>query len=222
MSSFPFGPHGPETRAYDPIPNPTAPSAPVPQFGDGGQLAEGTTTVSTGGSGGPFLSLALCLMMVPLVWMFWVCLYPLTAAAGFAAGWIVSTLSAPAFPEDVEGGLGLGIIAGYAVIVFVSRVEYRLAENSVYRNSRHVLRLFLFGALAIPWIQAMVFSAGGPTETRYILAILTSPRLMLAQLADPTSLTIVLATVVGLHFLLRKAEGVRDFWHRRLRWLGLK
>ena len=45
---------------------------------------------------------------------------------------------------------------------------------------------------------------------------------MLPQLANPTSLVIVLTVVVGVHFLLSKAEPVRRFWHRRLRWLGLK
>jgi hypothetical protein len=219
MGSFPFGPHGPETRAYDPTPNPTAASAPVPQFGDG--AAAGETSTRTG-SGGPFLSLAMSLLMAPLVWMFWVCLYPLTAAVGIVGGWIAATLSAPWFPGDANGGLGIGVIAGYALIIVMSRVEYKLAQNSVYRDARHVLRLVLFGVLAIPWIQAMVFSAGGPAETRYILAMVTSPGLLLPQLTNPTSLAIILTVVVGLHFLLRKAQPVRDFWHSRLRWLGLK
>jgi hypothetical protein len=149
-------------------------------------------------------------------------LYPLTALAGFVGGLIVARWSAPAFPGDANGGMGIGIVAGYAVIVIMSRVEYKLAQQSIYRTPRHVLRLILFGALAIPWIQAMVFSAGGPSEARYILMMLTSPRLMLLQLANPTNLMIVLTVVVGVHFLLWKAQRLRDFWHRRLRWLGLK
>jgi hypothetical protein len=209
MGNYPFGPHGPETRPYDPTPNPTAASAPVPQFGDGGQLASGQT-----GSGGPFLSFAMSLLMAPLVWMFWICLYPLPAAVAFLVGFLVA--------EEANGGLGGGVIAGYAVIVIMSRVEYKLAQHSRYRASRHVVRLILFGALAIPWIQAMVFSAGGPAEARYILTMLTSPGLMLSQLANPTSLMIVVTVIVGVHFLLVKAQPVRDFWHRRLRWLGLK
>ena len=217
MGDFPFGPHGPERRPYDPMPNPTAASAPVPQFGDGGQPASTQT-----GSGGPFLSFAMSLLMAPLVWMFWICLYPLTAAAGFVGGAIVSRLTAPFFPGDANGGMGIGVVAGYAVIVIVSRVEYKLAEHARYRSFRHVLRLILFGALAIPWIQAMVFSAGGSAETRYIVAMLTSPSLLLPQLLNPTNLAIVVIVVVGLHFLLLKAPWLRDFWHRRLRWLGLK
>ena len=213
MGSLPFGPHGPETRPYDPTPNPTAASAPVPQFGDGGEPAGGHASTQTG-SGGPFLSFATSLLMAPLVWMFWICLYPLPAAAGFLAGFIVA--------EYANGGLGFGFIAGYAVIAVMSRVEYRLAQHSTYRTSRHVMRLILFGALAIPWIRAMVFSEGGSAEASYILTMLTSPRLLLSQLANPTSLAIVLTLVVGLHFLLTKAEPVRRFWHRRLRWLGLK
>lgn len=210
MGTSPFGPHGPQTRSYDPTPNPTAPSASVPVFGDGDQQASSTKT----GSGGPFLSFATSVLMAPFVWMFWICLYPLPAAAGFLGGWLVA--------EYANGGLGFGVIAGYAVIIFMSRVEYRLAQHSTYRASRHVVRLILFGALAIPWIQAMVFSAGGSAEASYILTMLTSPRLMLPQLANPTSLVIVLTVVVGVHFLLSKAEPVRRFWHRRLRWLGLK
>jgi hypothetical protein len=210
MDTSPFGPHGPQKRAYDPVPNPTAPSGPVPNFGD---EAAGQTSTATG-SGGPFLSLALSLLMVPLVWMFWICLYPLPAAIGLVGGWIAATLTG--------GGLGLGFVVGYAIIVFMSRVEYKLALHPRYRAWRHVLRLILFGAIAIPWIQAMVFSAGGSAETLYIVAMLTSPSLLLPQLLIPTNLAIVAAVVVGLHFLLLKAAPVREFWHSRLRWLGLK
>ena len=210
MSTSPFGPHGPQTRSYDPTPNPTAPSASVPVFDDGGQQTSSTKT----GSGGPFLSFATSLLMAPFVWMFWICLYPLPALVGFLGGFIVA--------EYAGGGLGFGAIAGYGVIVVMSRVEYKLAQHATYRASRHVVRLILFGALAIPWIQAMVFSAGGSAEASYILTILTSPRLLLPQLLNPTSLAIVLTVVVGVHFLLSKAEPVRRFWHRRLRWLGLK
>jgi len=219
MGTFPFGPHGPETRSFDPTPNPTAPSAPGPLLGDGDQPAGGGAAASTGGSGGPFLSFTISLLMVPFVWMFWICLYPLAAIAGLFAGWIVSTLTAPIFPEDAHALMG--VVAGYAVIVFMSRVEYKLAEqHALYRRSRHVVRLILVAVMIVPWIQVMIFGVAG--KTQYILTMLTSPQLLLAQLADATNLAIVAVAVVGMHFLLTKAPNVRDFWHRRLRWLGLK
>ncbi|MGI9101464.1 MAG: hypothetical protein ACR2IF_03375 [Terriglobales bacterium] len=163
--------------------------------------------------------------MLPFVWMFWICLYPLTAAIGFMAG----TLSAPlAFRllslhrDEINVAAGFGIIIGYAVIVVFSRIEYRLAQNVAYRAVRHGVRLLLFGALALPWIQAMVFDVAGGSETRYILTVLGHPAYLMIQLAKPQNLAIVGVVMGGMHFLLWKAERLRAFWHRRLTWIGLK
>jgi hypothetical protein len=226
MGSFPYGPHGPETRPYDPTPNPTAPS-PIQQIGgaDFNSFPTGPYAGAPGatGSGGPFLSFTLSLLMLPFVWMFWICLYPLTALAGAVVGVITSSISARGLqPADGDVAAVSGVIAGFAAIVIVSRIEYKLAQNPMYRNSRHVVRLLLFGVLALPWIQAMVFDVAGGAETRYILSVLTHPAFLIRQLTNPLSLAIVLGVVVGMHFLLWKPGRISEFWHRRLRWIGLK
>jgi hypothetical protein len=163
--------------------------------------------------------------MVPLVWMFWVCLYPLTAAAAIFAGftaWRMLSRVLTASDEASVAQLG-GVIAGLAVAAIVSRIEYKLTQNAGLKWARHVVRLVLFAALAIPWIQAIVFNAKvGNSETRYVFAVLSHPRYLLAQLANPQNLAIVAVVVVGMHFLLWKGERMRAFWHRRLFWLGLK
>ena len=42
---------------------------------------------------------------------------------------IISRLTAPFFPGDANGGMGVGVVGGYAVIVIMSRVELKLAES---------------------------------------------------------------------------------------------
>jgi hypothetical protein len=116
-----------------------------------------------------------------------------------------------------------GLIAGFAAAVIVSRVEYRLTRNFALRWTRHVVRLILFGVLALPLIQATVGEGRmGGSYARYIFAALSNPRALLSQLANPQNLAIVVAVVVAMHFILWKAETLRRFWHRRLSWLGLK
>ena len=167
----------------------------------------------------------MSLIMVPLAWMFWICLYPLTAIAAIATGfmaWSMLSRVLTASDEASVAQLG-GVIAGFAAAVIVSRIEYKLSQNPGLKWARHVVRLVLFAALAIPWIQAIVFNAKvGNSETRYVFAVLSHPQYLLAQLANPQNLAIVVAVVVGMHFLLWKAERLRAFWHRRLFWLGLK
>lgn len=232
MGSYPWGPHGPQTSPYDVKPNPTAQTT-FPNIGGGGGAATtyggGVATYGGGaavtGSGGPFLSIALSLIMMPLVWMFWICLYPLTATVGAIAGiftvpvaFRVMSLHA----DEANVAAGMGFIVGYIVVAVVSRIEYRMAKNIGYRVARHIVRLLLFGALALPWIQAMVFDVAGGSEMRYILGVLSHPSYLLAQMATPQGMAIVLAVMIGMHFLLWKAERVRNFWHRRLMWIGLK
>ena len=223
MGSFPWGPHGPETSPIELKPNPT-PSNPVGQFGQDDSYAAQPAAAS-GGGGGPFASIAASLVMAPLVWMFWICLYPLTAAAGVFTGvltWSLLSRVLTASDEASVAQLG-GVIAGYATAIIVSRVEYKLAQNIGLRMARHAVRLLLFGALAIPWFQAVIKNTKlGGSSTRYIFAVLSHPQFMVSQLANAQNLGIVLAVMVGMHFLLWKAERLRTFWHRRLFWLGLK
>src|SRR5450432_3578778 len=80
MGSFPWGPHGPETSPNQVKPNPTA-AQPVGPFGQAGDGNAFPTAGPGGGGANPFLSFTVSILMVPLVWMFWICLYPLTATA---------------------------------------------------------------------------------------------------------------------------------------------
>jgi len=223
MGSFPWGPHGPETSPHSVKPNPTA-AQPVGPFGaadDGGAPASGA-----GGGPSPFLSIAVSLCMVPLVWMFWICLYPMTAAATVFTGTVAAAMLSRVLtaPDEASVAYVGGVIAGFAVAIVVSRIEYKLAENNAgLRRGRHVVRLVLLGALMVPWWQGVVMnSAIGGSQTRYIFAVLTHPQFLLSQLLKPQNLVIVAVVMVGMHFLLWKAERVRAFWHRRLFWLGLK
>lgn len=236
MGSFPWGPHGPETSPYDVRPNPT-PQTVFPNIGGGGDYAApsgggampygGTASYGggvayTGGGGNPLLSIVLSLVMLPFVWMFWICLYPLTAAAGMIAGFATVPLAfrMMSLQGDVADVAALaGVIVGFAVFAVMSRLEYRLAKNTGYRVTRHVVRLLLFGVLALPWIQSTMVAG---SATRYVLAVLSHPAYLAAQLAQPRNLAIVAGVMVGMHFLLWKAERLRAFWHRRLMWIGLK
>ncbi len=224
MGSFPWGPHGPEVSPNQVKPNPT-PNDPVMPFGQADSYAAVPTSGYAGGATHPLVSFVMSLLMVPLVWMFWICLYPLTAAAAIAAGfmgWSMLSRVLTASDEASVAQLG-GVIAGFAAAVIVSRVEYKLAQNAGLRWGRHAVRLMLFGVLAIPWIQAVIFNAKiGNSTTRYIFAVLSNPQILMAQLANPQNLGIVAAVMVVMHFVLWKAAGLRAFWHRRLAWLGLK
>jgi hypothetical protein len=224
MGNFPWGPHGPEVSPNQVKPNPT-PSDPVVPFGQAGSDVAPAATGSAGGGSSPVVSFVASLLMVPLVWMFWVCLYPMTAIAAIATGlmaWSMLSRVLTASDEASVAQLG-GVIAGFAAAVIVCRVENKLAQNAGLRWARHAVRLVLLGALAIPWIQAILFNAkvGGST-TRYVFAVLSNPRVIMSMLANAQNLGIVIAVMVGMHFLLWKAERLRAFWHRRLFWLGLK
>lgn len=228
MGSFPWGPHGPETSPHAVKPNPTA-AQPVGPFGgaeQGGAFPMAASGAGAGAGGpNPLLSIVVSLCMVPLVWMFWICMYPMTAAATVFTGAVAAAMLSRVLTAPDEASIAYvgGVIAGFAAAIVVSRIEYKLAENAGLRRGRHVVRLVLFGALAIPWWQGVVMNTTiGGSQTRYIFAVLTHPQFLLAQLLKPQNLVIVAVVMVGMHFLLWKAERVRAFWHRRLFWLGLK
>jgi hypothetical protein len=100
-----------------------------------------------------------------------------------------------------------------AVAAAVCRfVEHHLARNTVYRISRHVIRLVLFGGLTLHIIQE---ATGMPMD-------LTSVDGLRMALGIPANLGIVLAAVAGMQWLLWKGERAREFWHRRLVAVGLR
>src|ERR1041385_7737291 len=108
MGTYPWGPHGPQSSPHEVMPNPTAPSAPVPDFGGGnyypttpsygGGYAGGATggggyAGSAGYSGGAgffgfLVKFPVSVIILALLWIPTICLYPLTFLSGAAAGLI--------------------------------------------------------------------------------------------------------------------------------------
>jgi hypothetical protein len=152
-----------------------------------------------------------------------VCLYPITAAAGIAATLATRSIFTSVLPADAgDVPFALGIVVGAVVIGIVFRLEVRLAGSTGYRVVRHVVRMILLAIWAIPIIQLTLGAAAPTTSTAYIFFVISNPSGMVQFLANPLMLGIWIAVVVGLHFLIWKADGVRRFWHRRLVWIGLK
>lgn len=229
MGSFPFGPHGPEVRPYDVTPNPTPSDAPI-LLGGGGQAwptqsggyAAGQ---AYGGGGGLGLLLGNFLFSLTVVGFFlmpFVCLYPLVAAAALVT-WalltpVIQPFTSPVFPflPALLAAIAAWIVAGVLI-----RLENRLAKNAAFRTSRHVVRMLLLAALAIPVI--LMARAGHMPDAQVAWAILSSPRALLQFVRDPVNIGIWAAAVVGLHFLLwMKSARLRRFWHGRLSAIGLK
>ena len=225
-SSSPWGPHGPQVDAHSVTPNPT-PSTPYdvgqPSFGapaaapgySGGGYSGG---YSGGGIkvGGGFLS---SLVFVGFFWAVWVCLYPITAIAGYAALVFSTPLLRGWFPPDPKfhilpvAGL-LAISTSSVLIAVLNRLELRLAKFAAYRIPRHVVRLVLLSALAITVIQkglGIPFVGDPWTNLKRILSV-------------PENMAGMAVILVGMHFLLWKGDKARAFWHRRLAaiWLGPK
>jgi hypothetical protein len=215
MANLPWGPHGAEAPPHTIKPNPTA-ADPVPAFNSADEAA---VPIQGGGAlGGVVVNVVISLLMLLMFWMPAACLYPLTTVAGAAAGFLSRPIFAAVLPPDAgDVPLALAFVVGAVVIGIMIRVEGRLAQSAHYRSIRHGVRLVLLGLLAIPVIQSKV-DASAP----YVYAFISSPGAVAQFFTTPQNFGIWLAVVVGLHFLLWKAEPVRRFWHRRLKWVGLK
>jgi hypothetical protein len=215
MANLPWGPHSAEAPPHTVRPNPTA-ADPVPAFN---QPEEAAAPVQGGGPLGTIAAnIMISFFMLIMLWMPMTCLYPLTGAAGAAAGFMSRPLFSALLPEDAgDLPLASAFLAGAVAILIVNRIEYRLAQSARYRSIRHVFRLVLLALLAMPTIQTRV-DASAP----YVYAFVTSPRAVAEFLSAPANLVMWSGVVIGLHFLLWKAEPVRRFWHRRLKWIGLK
>ena len=245
MGTYPWGPHGPQSSPHEVMPNPTAPSAPVPDFGGGnyypttpsygGGYAGGATGGGgyaggagySGGAGffGFLVKFPVSVIMLALLWIPTICLYPLTFLSGAAAGLITaSVVAARVFtsPADKEMVWLAGGIVGLVVVLVMIRVEYRLAKVTAFRVSRHVVRMVLLTLWAIPVILMVQGDGQGFTATGFILSVASSPRAITWFLSRPQNVGILAVVVVGLHFLLWKGEPFRRFWHRRLSNVGLK
>jgi hypothetical protein len=220
MGMFPWGPHGPQSSPLEVRPNPTA-ASPAPAF----EQPEYQGPVGTpGGFGGTALpNIIFSLVLLACVWEAFVCLYPLTSAAGILAGFFAASALTRMFPPDLaDAAFVLGFVVGAVVVGIVIRIEYRLAQNLGFRLGRHVLRLLLLGIWAIPIIMLSMGVTAPSTTTRFILAIVSSPATMWRFLSVPMNLGIWFAVMVGLHFIIWNWGWARRVWHGRLKWVGLK
>ncbi len=218
---MPWGPHGQEAPPNTVRPNPTT-SSPGQQLGGGGD-GGGAVGAGGGAGGGFFANVILSLVLVFFLWIPMVCLYPLTAAAGLVVGFGAFPLLVRVLPPDGRDVATLAaVILGVIVAYVVNRRESRLAEHQSFRLVRHVVRLALLSVWAIPIIQLTSGATAPSTSTRYILATISNPRALTSFLGRPQNLAIWLVVIVALHFLLWQAEGVRRWWHRRLRFIGLR
>jgi hypothetical protein len=222
MGTAPWGPHGPQVPANTVTPNPTAQSGPGAQIGAG----EGTFTPSqyTGGSniGIIVVNILFSLILLAYLWEVFVCLYPLTAFTGILLSFIVTPIVAHADPTDLNFARAVGILSTIIAAYIMIRVEYRLAQMASYRLVRHPLRLLLLGILAIP-VLMMIEGAYVPgSQAMFILSVLSNPARMIRFAFVPMNAAILLAFVVAAHFILWNWRWAREFWHKRLRWVGMK
>ena len=181
MTNLPWGPHGPVSPPNTVRPNPTAPGLPHQILG-----GDAAAVSATGGGGGFFAMIIFSLVLVALLWIPMVCLYPLTAAAGALAGFGTFSLAVRSLPAD-GGDVAalLGIVVGVVVVWMVYRVEYRLAQHLPVRLLRHVMRLLLLSIWVIPIIQLGRGATAPIATTRYVLAMVTNPRALVAFLVRP-------------------------------------
>jgi hypothetical protein len=222
MTNMPWGPHGQQAPAHSVTPNPTPSSVPQ-QIGGGGDYAV-PMAAGGGGAGGGFLAnVVFSLFMVALLWIPMACLYPLTAAAALIAGFgsfLVLVRALPADGHDVAVVAAFGI--GVVVALVVDRVEYRLAQHPSFRLPRHIVRLALLAMWLVPIMQLSTGTTAPSTSTRFILAVMSHPGAIVSYLINPVHLVAWALLLAGLHLLIWREGRVREFWHRRLVYVGLK
>src|SRR5512132_1560472 len=134
MSTFPWGPHGPQSSAQQVRPNPTA-ASPAPAF----EQPEYENPAGTpGGFGGTALpNIIFSLLCLAILWIPFVCLYPLTAAAGIGlALGLIPIFSRMVPPDALDVARLGGILVGAVAVGIMIRLEYRLAQNLGFRLAR--------------------------------------------------------------------------------------
>ena len=220
MTNMPWGPHGQKAPPNTVRQNPTPSDVPQ-QLGGGGEYAG---PIDRGGDRSPFLAnVVLSLIMVALLWIPMACLYPLTAAAALLAGFgsyaaLVRSLPADGGDVAVVAAFGIGLV----VTLLVDRVEFRLAQHPSFRILRQVVRLALLGVWLVPIMQLATGTTAPSTSTRYILAVMGHPGAIVQYLSNPLHLVTWALLLVGLNLLIWRGGWLRDFWHRRLKYVGLK
>jgi hypothetical protein len=231
MGYQPWGPHGPTQDAnsvpYNPTPAyvpPAWPSdTPTGNLGGGGGVPSGYTGYSGGGAAyGGGVALApgswpiLSLILAPFVWKLWMCLYPLPALAGAAtvfAGALAFKRFLPPQADSTVNALAIAtpFVLGLAVLIIMSRVDHRIGRYLAYRIPRHIVRLMLLGIVVVAGIQ----------EAQGIVVYGPWPMANLRALGN-TEIAIVLAFLVGAHFLLWTNNFVRRTWNSRLAAIWLR
>jgi len=224
MGTYPWGPHGPNVPAHTTTPNPTA-ACPAPAFE---QPDYSAGPISTGGGGGDPISYIVrnfifSWFFMACVWQFFLCLYPVTSLAAIATGFLTVPIFTRLLPPDGKDvATLLGVISGAVVMGVLIRIEYRLAQNTRFRLIRHVLRLALLSVLTIPAIMVATGAVEIGTTSGFFTAIVNHPGVLLRFITQPVNFGIWAAVMVAVHFLLWNWKWGRNFWHRRLVWLGLK
>ena len=223
MSTQPWGPHGPTVPDHTTTPNPT-PSSPYQNIG-GADFSQASAGMASGNpaAGGIGAQIVLSLILFVLLWIPMACLYPLTSVSAIVAGLASYAILLRALPVDLQPTAFVGaFVVGAAVIFFVYRIECRLAQVTVFRLGRHVVRMVLLGAWAIPIIQLSMGATAPTTSTAYILSAMNHPLWLAGWLANPKHLVIWLVVLAALHFMIWHWQGFRSWWHGRLVYLGLK
>ncbi len=169
---------------------------------------------SAGGGGGcgviPF-NFLFAIFTIPLL----VCLYPLAtiscAIAIFFFYGLFQRIILPFDPTADDVALGAGLLFGLIALYKVARREPRLAQNAIYRLPRHYVRLVMFG----------LFTLRLGIEDQHFLPRPGQPFVNLADLRAPVNPGILLVAVGIFQLALWKVSGMREFWHGRMRGVGL-
>ncbi|MGO8819614.1 MAG: hypothetical protein ACLQVG_33685 [Terriglobia bacterium] len=144
-----------------------------------------------------------------ILWELWVCLYPLSALAGFFTWMYSIPVLRPLLPQIGVTDPGLcivaGALAGAVALWIASRYEHVLARYSAHRIPRHLIRLPLLGlatALAIQKFEGFRYNPT-PAGLEPILKV-------------PQNLAVAVGVMIAAHFVLWNWTSAREFWHRRL------
>ena len=156
------------------------------------------------------------LAVVGILWVLWVCLYPLAALAGAFTFYYAVPFLLRLVPRPLLAGFGVslmvvGLAAAAVVLWIVSRLEHVLAGNRVYRLARHFVRLPLVGLAVILLIERT-------HGIRYTVALHVVSRI----LSIPQYFAMVIGSMVVAHFALWNWQWGREFWHERLRGAQLR
>lgn len=217
-SYYPAGPHGERQEPYEvPLHPGDRRNNPQPAGFGSEQPAPFPVRTDTGWNAADgFANIVCSFLLVSFSWALWACLYPMPTMAGLS----VFLAALPFFQSiilrfDPTAGavaLVLAFTLGMMAVVKLSRVEHRLARYAIYRRPRHLVRLVLFGVLAMRSIVQDTNVVPRPGE----------PIINVALLQNRQNQVIIIAVIGFIHLLLWKGGWVRRFWHGRLEAIGLR